>query len=168
MGTIADDDALEWRVDPRERLQQDIDTLSADNLARVDDEIALAEGCGVGGGGGPGYRSVNLDLGGREAILKEFGAHEVASHDMALESAVERDFPALGPVAYPLQRQAACRSPADRCPAGEDAVQGGCAATYPAAEDVVLVAAHAAEVMVVNHPDDGAPAPGKGPQRTGL
>lgn len=154
MAAFAEDDALELRFEEGEGFEEDIDAFAADDLAGVNDEVAIAEIAAEMRIAGAGDGRVNFDFVWVEAVLEEFGAHEIGDDDHAIEFLVEGNFAFFGGEADVFEGEAFAVIARDKCAAAVEAVGGGGAGADLSRAVEILVAAHAVDVVVVDHADE--------------
>src|SRR5206468_1845654 len=135
--TLAEDEALERHPQPRERFQQYIHAFAANDLARIDDQVAVAERAAGRSIRRTRHGGMDFDFSSREAVAQEFLLHVVAGHQQAMKTPVKLDFLFLGRITDPLQRKASPPGPLsigwrggtegrlvtrEKCSAGKDAI----------------------------------------------
>jgi hypothetical protein len=160
VGAVAEDDAFEGLLHAGEGLDQNVHSFAADDLAGVDDEVAVAEIAPNGGVARTGDGGMNFDAFAGETVFEEFVAHESGDDAHAVEGAVNFDFANFVAVTDEFYWEGAGVIAGDAGAAAEDAKGRSGAGANFSGEDAVFITAHAVDVVVVDHARDRDPGGG--------
>lgn len=157
MTSIAENNALEWNRETREGFEQNIDPLSANDLPGIDDEIPVAEIAAEIWVAHARNRWMNLDLFGRESVSQQLVFHILSDDDHAIELFVQEYFSLLIGVADQFEWKPFAAISFEESAASEDAKRARGARADFSSKIMIFVAAHAVNVVVVNHPNQRNP-----------
>ena len=130
MVAIPQNDALKLHVEQCQGFQQHIHAFAANDLAGVDDEVAVAKMTAQVRIAHARHGGVDFNALGVEAVLYQFIAHVGGDHHHAFEFLIEGDLPFLFGVTHPFEGKPAAGVFHHGGQAREDAVGGG--PLYPA------------------------------------
>ena len=97
---------------------------------------------------------MNFDFVGLEAVAQQFFLHELRGHHQGVKFLIELQFFELIRIADPFERQQWVMIAGDKSAAREDTKRRSRAGANVPGENVVFVAPHAIEIVIVHHARD--------------
>ncbi len=122
---IADDHAFETSVHQREAAEQDVHALSPNQLAGVNDAVAVIEGAFLRERRRHRHGRMRLDSVGLKSVSQQLVAHVMSGDDHAFKPSVKIDLAELVRVAHPTNRQGGTPVARQCGAAAKHAEQGG-------------------------------------------